>query len=142
MEIRRCAGALIGSSTDGVADSVSPDLRPPCGGALARLAGTVINAAPFDGLGRISVSDSLARRTVEVRVELKPGIFDAEAESITKSLRLLGIPHLGGVSTGRVYTLLFDGVSPEEASKLATRAVEELLANPVIHRVVVGPPTG
>jgi len=88
------------------------------------------------------VTDSHVRKTVEVRVELKPGVFDAEAESIVKSLRLLGIPHLDGVTTGRVYTLLFDGVGAEEASKLATRAVEELLANPVIHRVVVGPPMG
>ena len=88
------------------------------------------------------MTESAARRTVEVRVELKPGIFDAEAESVVKSLRLLGIPHVAGVSTGRLYQLTFEGVSAEEASALAAKAVDQLLANPVVHQVVVGPPVG
>ena len=88
------------------------------------------------------MADPAGRRTVEVRVELKPGVFDAEAESIVKSLRLLGIPHVAGVTAGRVYTLIFEGVDAGEASALATKAVDQLLANPVIHRVVVGPPVG
>jgi phosphoribosylformylglycinamidine synthase len=88
------------------------------------------------------VQDPTARRTVEVRVELKPGVFDAEAVSIEKSLRLLGIPHIAGVTTGRVYSLVFEGVDAAEASQLATKAVDQLLANPVIHRVVVSPPVG
>lgn len=77
--------------------------------------------------------------TVEVRVELKPGVLDAEAESIQKSLGLLGIGHLSAVRTARVYTLVFAGVNQRAAEKLAAEAVDRLLANPVIHQVRVQP---
>ncbi len=75
----------------------------------------------------------------EVRVELKPGVLDAEAESIAKSLVLLGIPHVRHVSTARIYDLDFETVDPKEAERLAHDAVDRLLANPVIHRVTVRP---
>lgn len=75
--------------------------------------------------------------TVEVRVELKPGILDAEAESIQKSLALLGIGPVARVRTARVYALEFHGVTAAEARRLADEAVDRLLANPVIHRVAV-----
>ncbi len=77
------------------------------------------------------------RTTVEVRVELKPGVFDAEGDGVLKSLRLLGLPHLEAVETARVYRLEFEGVQAEEAERLARQAVDRLLANPVVHRVVV-----
>lgn len=80
-----------------------------------------------------------AGATVEVRVELKPGVLDAEAESIEKSLGLLGIGHLAAVRTARVYTLVFEGVNQRAAEKLAAEAVDRLLANPVIHQVRVQP---
>ncbi|MCI4368389.1 MAG: phosphoribosylformylglycinamidine synthase subunit PurS [Thermoplasmata archaeon] len=79
-----------------------------------------------------------ARRVrVEVRVELKPGIMDAESESIQKSLRLLDVPEVESVSTARVYTLSFEGIPRQKAKALAERAVDRLLANPVIHRVTI-----
>jgi len=74
-----------------------------------------------------------------VRVELKPGVMDAEAESIEKSLALLGIPAVRHVTTARVYDLEFSNVGPAEAKRLADSAVERLLANPVIHHVTVRP---
>jgi phosphoribosylformylglycinamidine synthase PurS subunit len=73
--------------------------------------------------------------TVEVRVELKRGILDAEADSIEKSLRLLGLAGLTEVRTARIFSLAFEGVSESEARERAQRAVEQLLANPVIHHV-------
>jgi phosphoribosylformylglycinamidine synthase subunit PurS len=76
---------------------------------------------------------------VEVRVELKPGVLDAEALSIEKSLGLLGIPSVHRVTTARVYDLEFSNVSEDEAKRLADEAVDRLLANPVIHRVTVRP---
>jgi phosphoribosylformylglycinamidine synthase PurS subunit len=76
---------------------------------------------------------------IEVRVELKPGVLDAEAESIEKSLGLLGVAHVRHVATARVYDLEFSDVSASEARRLADAAVERLLANPVIHRVSVVP---
>ena len=65
--------------------------------------------------------------------------MDAEAESIQKSLALLGIPSVRKVTTARIYDLEFEGVTDAEARRLADRAAERLLANPVIHRVSVHP---
>ena len=76
---------------------------------------------------------------VEVRVELKEGVLDAEALSIEKSLGLLGIPAVHRVTTARIYDLEFSNVTAGEAERLAGVAVERLLANPVIHRVTVRP---
>lgn len=76
---------------------------------------------------------------MEVRVELKPGVMDAEASSIEKSLGLLGIPSVHRVTTARIYDLEFTNVTPAEAKRLAEEAVDRLLANPVIHRVTVHP---
>jgi phosphoribosylformylglycinamidine synthase PurS subunit len=76
---------------------------------------------------------------IEVRVELKPGVVDAEAESVEKSLGLLGLSAVPHVSTARIYDLVFEGVSEAEARRLSDEAVERLLANPVIHRVTVRP---
>lgn len=76
---------------------------------------------------------------LEVRVELKPGILDAEGESVEKSLALLGIPGVRRVSTARIYELEFVDVTPAEAHRRAQEAVDKLLANPVIHRVSIRP---
>jgi phosphoribosylformylglycinamidine synthase PurS subunit len=77
---------------------------------------------------------------VEVRVELKPGILDAEAENVRRALGLLHVDGVRGVEIARVYTLEFAGVSADEARARAERAVDRLLANPVIHRVAIGTP--
>jgi phosphoribosylformylglycinamidine synthase PurS subunit len=79
---------------------------------------------------------------LEVRVELKPGVFDAEGESVEKSLGLLGIRGVRRVTTAHVYDLEFADVTPAEAHRRAETAVERLLANPVIHRVTIRPQSG
>ncbi len=76
---------------------------------------------------------------VEVRVELKPGVVDAEAESVERALGLLGLQGIQRVRTARVYDLDFGDLSAEEAMRRANQAVDRLLANPVIHRVTVRP---
>jgi phosphoribosylformylglycinamidine synthase subunit PurS len=76
---------------------------------------------------------------VEVRVELKPGVMDPEAETIEKSLALLGISPVARVTTARVYVLEFRNLDRGRADALAREAVDRLLANPVIHRVTVAP---
>lgn len=78
-----------------------------------------------------------AQRTVriEVRVSLKPGVMDAEAESVEKALGLLAIAPTPTVRTARIYELEFTGISVAEARRLADAAVDRLLANPVVHRV-------
>jgi phosphoribosylformylglycinamidine synthase subunit PurS len=76
---------------------------------------------------------------VEIRVELKPGVLDPEAETVEKSLGLLGISPVSRVTTARVYVLEFYGVDRDRADGLARDAVNRLLANPVIHRVTITP---
>ncbi len=80
---------------------------------------------------------------IEVRVELKPGVADAEAETVERSLGLLGIEGLARVATARIYGLEFSGIGEAEARRQAQTAVDRLLANPIVHRVtlsVVGAP--
>ncbi len=79
---------------------------------------------------------------VEVRVELKPEVADAEADGIARSLELLGIRSLRSLHLARVYELEFEGVDRAEAERRAREAVDRLLANPVIHRVRVTPSSG
>jgi len=83
------------------------------------------------------VSASVPHITVEIRVELKAGILDAEAESVQKSLGLLGIGPVTAVRTAKVYVLELADEDREHAEALAREAVDRLLANPVIHRVHV-----
>jgi phosphoribosylformylglycinamidine synthase subunit PurS len=79
---------------------------------------------------------------VEIRVELKPGVMDPEAQTVEKSLALLGISPVSRVTTARVYVLEFANVERARADALAREAVDRLLANPVIHRVTVTPLLG
>ena len=80
---------------------------------------------------------SVPRMTVEIRVELKAGILDAEAESVHKSLGLLGIGPVTSVRTAKVFVLDLPDADREKAEAIAREAVDRLLANPVIHRVHV-----
>jgi phosphoribosylformylglycinamidine synthase PurS subunit len=82
------------------------------------------------------VSDGAAT-TIEVRVELKANVFDAEADSIQRSLAQLGIEGVEAVHVARATRLTFRGVGESEARRRAALAVERLLANPVIHRVEI-----
>ncbi|MGA9840207.1 MAG: phosphoribosylformylglycinamidine synthase subunit PurS [Thermoplasmata archaeon] len=79
---------------------------------------------------------------LEIRVELKPGVLDAEAESVEKSLGLLGISGVRNVRTARIYDLEFSDATATEAHRRAQEAVDRLLANPVIHRVTIRPLPG
>ncbi len=74
---------------------------------------------------------------VEVRVELKPGVVDAEGMATKRALDLLGIEGLTEVRLSRTYALDFEGLSGPEALRRAGECVEKLLANPVIHAVNV-----
>ena len=70
--------------------------------------------------------------TAEVRVELKPGVLDAEGKTIQKSLKLLGYP-VSNVKTINVYELSVESDSIENAKTEIVDACKRLLANPVIH---------
>lgn len=75
---------------------------------------------------------------MEVRVELKPGVVDAEGMAARRALGLLGIADVESVRIARTYDLTFQGVDGREALRRAQEAVERLLANPVIHSVTLG----
>lgn len=68
----------------------------------------------------------------EVRVELKPGVLDAEGKTIQKSLKLLGYP-VDNVKTINVYEIIIESGSIENAKAEIEDACRRLLANPVIH---------
>lgn len=104
---------------------------------LASVGRRVMNGGPLDGRASISVADPDRTVTVTVRVELKPGVLDAEAESIEKSLNLLGLSEVVSVRTARLYDLDIRAADRSGAERLAATAVDRLLANPVIHRVTV-----
>ena len=74
--------------------------------------------------------------TVEVRVELKHGVLDAEGETVCKSLRLLGF-EAEKVETVKVYRVKLAAESGEKARQLMEDACERLLANPVIQEYSV-----
>jgi len=69
--------------------------------------------------------------TLEVRVELKRGALDAEGETIAKSLKLLGFP-VSKVDSIKLYRVVVEAKSREEAVKRMNDAASRLLANPVI----------
>ncbi|RLI95770.1 MAG: phosphoribosylformylglycinamidine synthase PurS protein [Candidatus Altiarchaeales archaeon] len=69
--------------------------------------------------------------TIEVRIELKKGVIDAEGETVKKSLRLLGY-NVDGVNTIKVYSIKINAESKEKAINEIDEACKRLLANPVI----------
>jgi phosphoribosylformylglycinamidine synthase PurS subunit len=67
----------------------------------------------------------------EVRIELKPGVIDAEGETVQKSLKLLGYPAVK-VNTVKVYVIDLEANSKKDAEREIEDACKRLLANPVI----------
>jgi phosphoribosylformylglycinamidine synthase len=73
---------------------------------------------------------------VEVRIELKPGVIDAEGETVQKSLELLGFP-ARKVRSIKVYGITVDAKDESEAKKTIENASKKLLANPVIQNYFI-----
>ena len=69
--------------------------------------------------------------TVEVRVELKKGVLDAEGETIAKSLKLLGFPTKRADSI-KLYRVVVNAKDRKDAERIMSEAASKLLANPVI----------
>ena len=62
--------------------------------------------------------------TVEVRVELKHGVLDAEGETVQKSLGLLGFD-VERVETVKVYKVTVKAESEDEAVKTIDEACQK-----------------
>lgn len=69
--------------------------------------------------------------TVESRISYKPGVLDAEGETIQKSLGLLGY-EAGKVEAVKVYRIKVSAESEQKAIELVKSASDKLLANSVI----------
>ncbi|HDN83346.1 MAG TPA: phosphoribosylformylglycinamidine synthase, purS protein [Candidatus Altiarchaeales archaeon] len=69
--------------------------------------------------------------TFEVKVKLKPGIIDAEGETVRKALELLGYK-VSKVKSVKVYVISIRSSSKEEAIEEVEEMCKRLLANPVI----------
>lgn len=68
---------------------------------------------------------------IEVRIELKPGVIDAEGESVCKALKLLGFK-AEKVRSVHVYVITLESKSKQSALREIDDACRRLLANPVI----------
>lgn len=68
---------------------------------------------------------------IEVRVDLKPGVLDAEGETVQKSLKLLDY-QVSKVETSKIYVVTVEAESEDEALEKMDEACRRLLANPVI----------
>ncbi|MDE2293587.1 MAG: phosphoribosylformylglycinamidine synthase subunit PurS [Elusimicrobia bacterium] len=69
-----------------------------------------------------------------LEVWLKASMTDPVGESVRKAVRDLGLPEPASVRTGTAY-LLFGRLAKAQAE----RALERLLANPVVHRATAEP---
>lgn len=69
------------------------------------------------------------RYRVKVEVSLKPGHSDPEGETTARLLRELGYS-VENVSVSKVYTLLLNAASYDEAANKTEEMCRRLLANP------------
>ncbi|GLQ57396.1 phosphoribosylformylglycinamidine synthase subunit PurS [Devosia nitrariae] len=72
-----------------------------------------------------------------VTVTLKAGVLDPQGQAIEGSLKGLGFSGVASVRQGKVFDLVLDGASEEEARIAITQMCEKLLANTVIENYAV-----
>ncbi len=65
-----------------------------------------------------------------IEVWLKDGIVDAEGNSVTEALRDIGYP-IKDTRVGKVYQIMLETESKEEAERLVEEMCRKLLVNPV-----------
>ncbi|MEM3673050.1 MAG: phosphoribosylformylglycinamidine synthase subunit PurS [Candidatus Bathyarchaeia archaeon] len=66
---------------------------------------------------------------LRIEVSLKSGHIDPEGETTARLLKELGY-HVNGVNVGKVYTVVLEAGSREEADVKAEEMCRRLLANP------------
>jgi phosphoribosylformylglycinamidine synthase len=65
-----------------------------------------------------------------IEVWLKNGIVDAEGNSVTEALKDIGYP-VKDTRVGKVYRIILEAGSKEEAERLVEEMCKKLLVNPV-----------
>lgn len=79
----------------------------------------------------------MAKFKAEVRIELKPGILDAEGKTTANALKLLGFKEVTDVHSIKLFQIFVDSNTEEEARSIVEDSCKRLLANPVINNYTI-----
>lgn len=70
--------------------------------------------------------------TAKIYVTLKPGVLDAQGDTVRSALQTLGFEGLADVRIGKFMVLTLNSLTKEEATAQVEEMCRRLLANPVI----------
>ncbi len=70
--------------------------------------------------------------TAKIYVTLKPGVLDAQGDTVRSALETLGFKGLADVRVGKFMVLTLNGLTKAEAATQVEEMCRRLLANPVI----------
>lgn len=70
--------------------------------------------------------------TAKIYVTLKPGVLDAQGDTVRSALEMLGFKGLADVRVGKFMVLTLNGLTKAEAATQVEEMCRRLLANPVI----------
>lgn len=68
----------------------------------------------------------------KIYVTLKPGVLDAQGDTVRSALETLGFKGLADVRVGKFMVLTLNGLTQAEATTQVEEMCKRLLANPVI----------
>ncbi len=70
--------------------------------------------------------------TAKIYVTLKPGVLDAQGDTVRSALETLGFQGLTDVRVGKFMVLTLNSLTKERAAAQVDEMCKRLLANPVI----------
>ncbi len=70
--------------------------------------------------------------TAKIYVTLKPGVLDAQGDTVKSALETLGFRGVGDVRIGKFLVIRLDDSAREQAAAQVEEMCRRLLANPVI----------
>lgn len=74
---------------------------------------------------------------VEIDVKLKKGLLNPEANTIERSLGLLGYKNVSEFDTKRAFVMKLEAPDKDEAKRQADEMCKRMLVNPVIQDYVI-----
>ena len=72
--------------------------------------------------------------TAKIYVTLKPGVLDAQGNTVKSALETLGFKGVGDVRIGKFMVVTLNSATREQASAQVKEMCQRLLANPVIEQ--------
>lgn len=70
--------------------------------------------------------------TARIYVTLKPGVLDAQGDTVKSALEMLGFTGVGDVRIGKFMVVTLNSATREQATTQVEEMCKRLLANPVI----------